>query len=43
MDRKPPKRCPWARSELMIAYHDNEWGRPVHNDRVFFEFLILEG
>jgi DNA-3-methyladenine glycosylase I len=36
-------RCPWARSPLMIAYHDKEWGRPVHDDRTFFEFLILEG
>ncbi len=37
------KRCTWATSELMIPYHDNEWGRPVHDDRVFFEFLTLEG
>src|ERR1043166_8033558 len=36
-------RCSWARSPLMIAYHDDEWGRPVHDDRTFFEFLILEG
>jgi DNA-3-methyladenine glycosylase I len=36
-------RCPWAKSELMIAYHDKEWGRPVHDDRRLFEFLILEG
>jgi DNA-3-methyladenine glycosylase I len=36
-------RCPWAKSELMIAYHDEEWGRPVHEDRRLFEFLILEG
>ncbi len=36
-------RCSWATTELSIAYHDNEWGRPVHDDRVFFEFLILEG
>lgn len=36
-------RCPWAKSELMIAYHDAEWGRAVHDDRTFFEFLILEG
>jgi DNA-3-methyladenine glycosylase I len=35
-------RCPWAKSELMIAYHDREWGVPVHDDRVLFEFLILE-
>jgi len=36
-------RCPWAINELSIAYHDTEWGVPVHDDRVFFEFLILEG
>jgi DNA-3-methyladenine glycosylase I len=38
-----PVRCPWARNELAIAYHDAEWGVPVHDDRVLFEFLILEG
>ena len=37
------KRCAWARTPLGIAYHDNEWGVPVHDDRVLFEFLILEG
>src|SRR5260370_25679782 len=36
-------RCAWARSELSIRYHDEEWGVPVHDDRTFFEFLILEG
>jgi DNA-3-methyladenine glycosylase I len=36
-------RCPWAKSDLMIAYHDQEWGRPVHDDQRLFEFLILEG
>ena len=36
-------RCPWAKSDLMIAYHDEEWGRPVHDDNRLFEFLILEG
>jgi DNA-3-methyladenine glycosylase I len=36
-------RCTWPSNELAIAYHDNEWGRPVHDDRVFFELLILEG
>src|ERR1700729_189133 len=36
-------RCRWATSDLMIAYHDNEWGVPQHEDRVLFEFLILEG
>jgi DNA-3-methyladenine glycosylase I len=37
------KRCSWPSSELDIAYHDSEWGVPVHDDRVLFEFLILEG
>jgi DNA-3-methyladenine glycosylase I len=37
-------RCPWClKSELYIRYHDEEWGVPVHDDRVHFEFLILEG
>ena len=36
-------RCHWAQSELMIRYHDLEWGVPVHDDRRLFEFLILEG
>src|SRR5216110_1610334 len=36
-------RCPWATTEPDIAYHDAEWGVPVHDDRVLFEFLILEG
>src|SRR5216110_2522292 len=36
-------RCHWAQSELMIPYHDEEWGVPVHDDRLLFEFLILEG
>ena len=36
-------RCPWPKSELMIRYHDEEWGVPVHDDRLLFEFLILEG
>jgi DNA-3-methyladenine glycosylase I len=37
------KRCPWARNELSIRYHDEEWGVPVHDDLRWFEFLILEG
>jgi DNA-3-methyladenine glycosylase I len=37
------KRCSWPSSDLDIAYHDTEWGVPVHDDRVLFEFLILEG
>ena len=36
-------RCPWARSDLYIQYHDTEWGVPVHEDQTLFEFLILEG
>ena len=36
-------RCSWAIREPDIAYHDTEWGVPVHEDRVLFEFLILEG
>jgi DNA-3-methyladenine glycosylase I len=36
-------RCPWARGERYVAYHDLEWGVPVHEDRLLFEFLILEG
>ncbi len=37
-------RCAWAGSDpLYVAYHDEEWGVPVHDDRVLFEFLILEG
>ena len=36
-------RCSWAKSELAIAYHDKEWGLPLHDDRSLFEFLILEG
>jgi DNA-3-methyladenine glycosylase I len=36
-------RCKWAQTLLSIAYHDLEWGVPVHDDRVLFEFLTLEG
>ena len=36
-------RCAWARDDLSIPYHDLEWGFPQHDDRVLFEFLILEG
>lgn len=36
-------RCSWARNEFSIPYHDREWGVPQHDDRVLFEFLILEG
>ena len=37
------RRCDWARTDLSILYHDQEWGVPQHDDRVLFEFLILEG
>lgn len=37
------KRCPWAIGELYTAYHDFEWGRPVHDDQKLFEMLVLEG
>lgn len=36
-------RCSWAKNDLAIAYHDTEWGVPQHDDRVLFEFLMLEG
>lgn len=37
-------RCSWAGSDpLYVAYHDQEWGVPVHDDHLLFEFLILEG
>jgi len=41
--KKTLVRCSWASNELAVAYHDREWGVPVHDDRVLFEFLILEG
>jgi DNA-3-methyladenine glycosylase I len=37
------ERCPWAKTDLSIAYHDTEWGVPAHDDRLLFEFLVLEG
>ena len=37
------KRCPWASTPALIAYHDAEWGKPSHDDTVLFEFLVLEG
>src|SRR6266498_2054752 len=40
---KEVRRCHWAKTDLSIAYHDREWGVPVHDDRLLFEFLILEG
>jgi DNA-3-methyladenine glycosylase I len=36
-------RCSWAKNDLNTKYHDEEWGKPVHDDRLWFEFLILEG
>ncbi|MGV3516395.1 DNA-3-methyladenine glycosylase I [Luteitalea sp.] len=39
-----PERCPWCGTDpLYVAYHDDEWGVPVHDDRRLFELLILEG
>ncbi|HLV85478.1 MAG TPA: DNA-3-methyladenine glycosylase I [Candidatus Sulfotelmatobacter sp.] len=43
MGRSEKIRCAWARGDLSILYHDQEWGVPVHDDRTLFEFLILEG
>ena len=44
MTQKEIKRCGWVSEEpLYIAYHDTEWGVPVHNDAKLFEFLVLEG
>lgn len=39
----PVTRCEWPKSDLMIAYHDEEWGVPSHDDRHLFEHLVLEG
>ncbi len=36
-------RCTWAKDDLIIQYHDNEWGIPQHDDNKLFEFLVLEG
>src|SRR3974390_1709013 len=41
--RTQSERCPWAKTELYVKYHDAEWGVPVHDDRLLFEFLVLEG
>ncbi len=41
--KKELARCSWPTDELNIQYHDTEWGTPVHDDRILFEFLILEG
>jgi DNA-3-methyladenine glycosylase I len=42
-ERSAKVRCPWAKSDLYVQYHDAEWGVPVHDDRLLFEFLIFEG
>jgi len=39
----PSRRCGWAKTELSLAYHDREWGVPLHDERKLFEFLVLEG
>ena len=36
-------RCPWAKAPLDIEYHDNEWGRETHDEKMLFEYLVLEG
>ncbi|MDD5260951.1 MAG: DNA-3-methyladenine glycosylase I [Methylacidiphilales bacterium] len=42
-DKNEKKRCSWCLSDpLYIRYHDEEWGRPVHDDKLLFEFLVLE-
>ena len=43
MTPNPEYRCAWARGELMEAYHDHEWGRPVRDDARLYEMLLLEG
>lgn len=43
MERRAGTRCPWANTPLEIAYHDAEWGRPLHDERALFELLELEG
>lgn len=43
MSPQEKNRCPWAKSDLYVQYHDAEWGVPAHDDRLLFEFLILEG
>jgi len=42
-DMRKMKRCQWAQDNLMMEYHDREWGLPLHNDKKLFEMLILEG
>jgi DNA-3-methyladenine glycosylase I len=40
---RAPARCPWAAGDLLVPYHDREWGMPHHGDRDLFELLVLEG
>jgi DNA-3-methyladenine glycosylase I len=40
---KARRRCAWATREPLLGYHDVEWGQPLHDDRLLFEFLVLEG
>ncbi len=37
-----PRRCSWARNDLAVAYHDQEWGVPLHDDRLLFEHILLK-
>jgi len=41
--QKEPLRCAWPGNPLAVVYHDTEWGVPVHDDRLLFEFIVLEG
>jgi len=41
--RAARRTCHWAQEGILARYHDEEWGVPVHDDRILFEFLILEG
>ena len=43
VNSKQRTRCEWAQTEIMIRYHDDEWGAPLHDDQKLFEFLCLEG
>ena len=43
MPAKTLQRCDWPKTDLSIEYHDNEWGAPVHDDRLLFEALVLDG
>ena len=43
MTMQEPPRCDWPQGEMMLAYHDHEWGRPLHDDAKLYEMLFLEG